>query len=563
MKSKYFYLTVLFSVLLAVLPFLFILKISNWSYPKIPVQITDDSIFYYTRAMDVYKGHPFIGNPYVSEYKDSVSANFFVADWLWSAPLFLGFSINQTTFLNQIIWFIIFSLVLSRIFAEFDLGKKASLWGVLITIFSIYWYLSRPVAMQVVYPFFLGFILLLFLFIKNPNSWKRRIALGIYSGIALYMYTYLAYIMAIIYVLVFGYYLFKTDKKSAISIFISGSISLILAIPFIYYTWLQTTQLYYSETVTRLGLLYTHSLSSTSLVYFFICFLIFISTYLYKEFFTKEQIFIIRIVDIALVLAILSNTVIGIDFELAQHIGRFVDLYICIFLFIFFVKVFKNGHWRTFKQLVPGVIFVFIIISIIGGQVGVWKRINNKLFINDSYAEPLSWLKDNTKPGSVILANDSISEYIPLLTNDYVVFNNYVGFHIMSDGEVEDRYLVSRMYSGLDLSQIKNDFRKFAGVGNAVHQYNLANRNSKICFIFKRFLKDLSCKPLIGPYDIKGEEYFNDLKLSYDLILDKKNDKLKEYGVSYILVDKEYDKWNFLKSAKLVWSDDRYFIYKI
>ncbi len=561
MNSKYLHLTLFFSILVAIMPFLLILKISNWSYPQIPVQITDDSIFYYTRAVDVYKGHPFIGNPYVLEHQDSVSANFFVADWLWSAPLFLRFTINQAIFINQILWFIVFSLLLWRIFIEFDLGEKASFWGVLSTIFAVYWYLSRPIAMQVVYPFFLGFVLLLFLFIKNPDSRKRRVSLGLYSGLALYMYTYLAYIMAIAYVLIFLNYLFKFDKKNIISVFISGFMSLILALPFIYYTLLQTTQLYYSETLERLGLLYTHSLSSAGLIYSLVLFFIIIITYLNRKYFSKEQFFLFQIMSIGLIISLLSGIITGIDFELAQHIGRFVDLYICIFLFVILMKVYWNGGGYDWRPLLPLMVILFFLINVKSGQFGVWKRINNKLLVNESYIEPLLWLRDNAKAGSVVLANDDISEYIPLLTNNYVVFNNYVGFHIVSDDEVTDRYLVSRIYSGLTLDQIKTDFRKYAGVGNAIHQYNLINRTSKECIVFKRLISSLFCDSLIGPYDIKGDKYFNDLNLNFESILKKPTDKLNEYSVSYVLIDMDNDKWKIPRYLKLIWSNERYSIY--
>ena len=181
-KYKHIYITVFISLFLAVLPFLYILKTSNGSYPKIPVEIVDDSIYYFTRAVDVFRGHPFVGNPYVLEHKDSVSALFFVSDWIWSTPLFLGFSIIATIFVNQLLWFVITSLLLYWIFYLFSVSKKFLPYCVSLVLICVYWYLARPVAMQIIFPIFLGFIISLFYFILgckyiNRFIWKLFLVL--------------------------------------------------------------------------------------------------------------------------------------------------------------------------------------------------------------------------------------------------------------------------------------------------------------------------------------------------------------------------------------------------
>ncbi len=342
MKNKHLYLVVAVSFIFAILPFVFVYNINDYSYPKIPIQHTDDSLFYYSRIIDVYKGNYFIGNPYVLEHKDNVSPNFFVADWVSSAPLFLGFSLGQTIILNQILWFVVFGVLLFYLLRLLGLSDKFLVSGVVFGFLAIYWYMARPISMQVIYPFFLGFLILLYLFIENPTSKKRQLFLGVYAGLSLYMYTYLAQIMALVFIIIFLYsFIFRFDSWR--SIFKTGLISFVLAMPFIFYTWKQISADYYQETLVRLGLLNTHMLGGAGVYYLLLCSLLLIMVYIGREYFNKDSFYFFQLTSFTLLLTVVSNVFTGIDLELAVHVGRFIELWFVIVFIIFSQKLYVGS----------------------------------------------------------------------------------------------------------------------------------------------------------------------------------------------------------------------------
>ncbi len=221
--------------------------------------------------------------------------------------------------------------------------------------------------------------------------------------------------------------------------------------------------------------------------------------------------------------------------------------------------VLNNKKTSTALLLVSIVPLLFLLRY----QINVFGRINGSLLEDQRYSSALSWLKDNTEKNSVILANDSISAYIPMLTDNYILFNHYVGFHIMSDYEVEERYLVSRMFSGLTKEQLKTDFRKYAGVGNSIHQVNFINRKIRICLKLKSILTNLNCGNLISVYDMKGESYFDALMERYYVIKKDPKKFLDMYRVSYVVVDKQKDVYLLPKAYKLIWSSEDFSVFVV
>ncbi len=561
MKYKHLFTAALICIIFALLPFVCIYIIGNGSYPNIPLEITDDSLYYFTRAIDVSSGHLFIGNPYIFEHKDSVSAAFFVADWIWAMPLLLGFSIFWTIVINQIFWFIVFGLLLYWIFSLFFIPQKISFLAIIFCTFLSYWYLSRPVAMQVVFPFFLGFIITLYYFIKDPNSWKNRVFFGVCAGFSLYIYTYLAEIIALIFVFIFVFSLLERFKKWR-GIFYSGLLSLILALPFLGYTWLQINTEFYSETLVRLGLLYTHMIGGAGLFYFILSVFLCIWIYKSKSYFSDTEFYFLEIISGVLAITVISNIFTGIDFELAVHVGRFIDLW----LTIAFIVIIYRLKFQDIKKNKIFVLFLTLPIILLSHlfiyEINIWRSIDKNLFANEAYEAPLLWLKNNTSKESVILANDSFSEYVYLISGNYVLFSPYVSFQVMSNKEVEDRYLASRIFDDLSLEQIRDDFRKFAGVGNAIHQANLLNRPGRLCFVVKNILDNIDCPSLVNPHDLKGESYFEDMKSNYDALVKNPKETLKKYHVSHIVIDEQNDKWIIPKSLRLIWHNERFKIFK-
>ncbi len=85
------------------------------------------------------------------------------------------------------------------------------------------------------------------------------------------------------------------------------------------------------------------------------------------------------------------------------------------------------------------------------------------------YAGAIHWLKKNVSEPSVVMANDRISGYIPIMTQHYVLFHPSGALQMVSDIELEERYLVSRFpFEVVTKVTIERDVKLFGGAGKAL-----------------------------------------------------------------------------------------------
>jgi hypothetical protein len=127
---------------------------------------------------------------------------------------------------------------------------------------------------------------------------------------------------------------------------------------------------------------------------------------------------------------------------------------------------------------------------------------------------------------------------------------------LASNQEIEERYLVSRVFSSLSLDEIKQDFRKYAGVGNAVHKSKVKNREGYICVFTKKILNNINCDDQINsnPYDLVGDKYFDELMNKYVYVKNNYQKYLEKYRVDFVVVNNT-DNWTLPSSYNLVWKD--------
>lgn len=222
-------------------------------------------------------------------------------------------------------------------------------------------------------------------------------------------------------------------------------------------------------------------------------------------------------------------------------------------------KYFSN---KSIVKIFALACLLFFVFSSIKYQFGVWKSVSSVNLASEKYAPLIYWFEQNGEKNSVILANDNVSNYIPLLTDKYILFNHYVSFHIMSDYEVEERYLVSMVFTKLTKEKLINDFREYSGVGNSIHEINLLNRKNKLCIKSEFLLGDLNCGRFFDIYSFKGDSYFNNLMDRYYVIKKDPKKFLDMYNVSFILKDTKDKDWIIPKNFKLLFADDKFEVYK-
>lgn len=565
MRNKSFVYSVSISFVLAIAPFILIFFVSNGNYPKLPVEIVSDSMYYWSRTADVSKGNIFIGNPYIKENKNEVSPAFFLSDWLGAIPLLLGFGVQTSIIINQIFWFLVFGVFLYYLFKFFDVSQKYIPWAVSFVTLSVYWYLSRPVAMQVIYPIFLLWLVSFGAYLKNPKSRKNIILLGLATALSAYAYTYLAQIIFAVFCVALIATFFPRFKEHR-SLWFSAPIAGLLSIPFLLYTWKQIHHPLYFETMARIGLIHTRMIGTPAVWYSLLVILSLILVYSYRDKFSNAELYLIVPFSLGLIISTLSNVLTGIDLETALHVGRFVELWSAIMLWVIFQKFQKGSFCKTFLFGLYVVLFIGSLLL----QLRVWgdmpKVINNHLFNNEPYNEAIDWLKNNAPKESIILADDSLSGFIPIMTEDYLLFHPHASLQIDSDQAVQDRYLASRIFQDLSLEDIKNDMPKYAGNGLAAHRYMVYNRNVKVCRWLHLDLFGKNCGEIQTSSSFTGEKYFSDMKKRYDLFKKTPLSVLQKYNVSYVVLDKQEDTWTIPKEitqGSPVFNSDRFEIFMI
>ncbi len=560
-KHKYFSYTLLFAIFLGFLPT--IMLISKYGYyPRIPLEIMDDTLYYLGRVREVLMGNYFIGNSYLVEKVGEVTTAFFVADWIYSIPffgiVFFGLPIAIGLVFSEAFWTVTTSILLYFLYKKLDIEDRYMPLVVTFSLLSVLFYILRPVTMAVVYPVFILFLISFLAWLNDPTNNKNKIYLTLSSTLSFYVYTYLWQLVLVVLGLTFLLSLFT--KKSIKELFVVLISTLFLSLPVFVYTWRQLNSEFYFETLNRVGLINTHSLGSSAFLYTFLLFVCLFLIYVFKkrELINNVIFIFFGIITFSLIITGISNVITGKDLELAVHVGRFTELYIAIFVTFSFWVLYVNRD-KVNKLIYLPVLFLFCYSSYLIYLTSIIAVRSLPVQNNDYIYELISFI--NTLPEkSVILANDSVSSYIPVMTKSYVAFHPNAELYLASNDEIEERYLVSRIFIDLDKAQLKSDFRKYAGVGNAVHKAKIVNRNAKICGYIKSVVS-LNCNTsTTTSYLLKGELYFDELIERYKFIKKNSGKFLDMYGVHYILVAQN-ESWILPGDLKLVWSNQDYFVY--
>lgn len=530
MKTKVISTFIGICVLLMLAPWGMLALINHGSF-TVPPEFMDDSGYYYARMQAVADGHPFIGNPYFKEHADAMASAFFGADWIASIPLFLHVPLLPAALLNLALstaLFVTLSLMLLRLLG---LSSRWQMAGALALLVTGYWLLLRPVAMQVVFPSFLFFLVGYLAWLQNPASKKRLALFVVSSALTFYLYTYLWQIVTIVIGLT--HILFLTpSRRRYLSLIVADIAITILIAPIIWYTYLQLQNPDYWETVTRIGYIATHTFGSAAVLNLALIVLAFVLLLAAgHRALTRPSIIFFTVTGAALVIASFSNMLTGKDLETAVHMARFVEVWAALTVsYAAFLYIERKGSDNA--DALPITICVLLGVLLIGNLTTVYDRTDEYLR-GETYRDVLVWLNENTPAHSVVLADDRLSYYIPVATHDFVLFQPDGGLYLVPNTEVENRYLASRLFSEVTEEQLKNDFRLYAGVGNAVHHYKVANRESSLC----RALHFDGCAASFADgVDDRGEEYFQELYARYQAMQRAPRETLAAYGVDYVIL---------------------------
>lgn len=573
---------VLIALLATLIPAIFVIyQVGGWkNWQGILPGGTTDSRYYYARIHEVIDGHPLIGNPYVYENRDAIAPAQFLPDIVSAVPMLLGLPFNLGVIVNLFAWSFIFLILIYRLFRLLLVPKWwAFLWSV-ITYIGVYSFVIKPTVMQIVYPVFLAFLIAFLKFLYEPHNRRAQFLLSVVAALAFYTYAYLSYIVLFTLTFIFFWYLSTRRFKEFRSLIVSGILAALMLVPFGVFTFMQISDPYYLELFRRLGLVYTHIPAIEA--YFFGRWIIMglvILGLLWK--FSPKDLPAGRQGDkedsvrkvfwfatgTALFAGLILNVVTGVEFTLAIHIGRFVRVWMTL---IFGMVLYEWYYSRPDK--LSSVTYVIITMLLLILSVGVISNVSRGFsFFNynsrgddiadsQTYASPLKWLALHEPEESVIWANDSIAQYIPIMTRHYPMFAPQDILHSIKAQDLETRYLLSRSFDNLTIEDLKRDFGLHSGGGPAKEQPLAQNRQAWLCTKAKYLFNDLQCPPYTDPVTYQGDEYFESMLQRYGVVKSNRDTLLKDFSVKYFIVDRANDSIDQVPLNKAIYDDGRFAI---
>lgn len=580
---------VLVSIIFTSLAFFDVVKSKNFTWDKPNSVLLPYSGYYLDRLKEIGDGNVFLGNPYFIEHAKEIPPAFFVADWMNYVPMFFGLNMAYGIILNLFLWSLIFMFLSFTIFKKMGISNWVSVFGSVITYLAGYSLIIAPVSMQTIYPFYLISLLALYVWFDDQDNPKKQIFLAVALSLCFYVYTYLWQITLSTCLLFIGYLLLTKKYKSLFNLLKILGLAFILSIPLFIYTYKQITHPYYWESMRRIGLIKTH-LPTAEVYYSCRWIVLSLILWLWIRFIKKDIVLnkdyvlmsvYFSITGIALMGVSSSNLITGKELELAQHIVRFIKVWLAISFVSYSYFLYQNietlKSCKAYKNLVALTIALFVLAFGIFGYIKdsslyyIFHRDNYDLQIKnfDELESSLKWLDSNEPNPVVVMAdyNADTNKFVTILTKHYVLFSDSGVLSLLSDNEATERYLLNGVINNISVTDIQNDYRLYAGNGHALHEYKTHNRNVRICQMLRLYSFGYDCGKIEDKVSFAGEAYFNNLYTQYkNEIIPNLTQEMKKFKVEYILLDNNKSlnpNLKKIKTIKEVYRNSSYVVYKV
>ncbi len=568
------------SIFLSFLPALRLLPLAESS--TFFEAFTTNYSYYFARIHEIADGKPFIGNPYFFEHKDEPSVAFFGADWVASVPVLVGLPFGLAMYLNLLFWLCIFSFLVFLLLRLACVAEWLALLGTVVTLFSTYLFLIIPVSMQIILPFYIFFLCALLTWVKQPQSGWRSILLIIASASSFYIYTYLWQITLSTLLVVVILYCLKKEWSVVGRLFLIVGMTLIVALPEIFYTVRQINHIDYWDTVRRIGFVETYIPTLRAIKFSLWTFsAILVATLMRKYLSLNHSVIHIFILasGLALIGVSLSNFITGRELELGQHIPRFIVAWVPIVLALLVSVYLKYRKTNTTRYILEKYTLVALVILIgsfpfvtsTGYRYFLWGEqadaAKEEIVYRGKTRNAFQWL-DQHEPTPIVVmvipADTFAKETIPIFTRHYVLFSSTGILHLLPTKETTERWLLAHIAEQLTTNDFKSRMQEYAGIGYTTHTKTAKLRHNRLCSLVESIIgRQLSApcdKQTTSPFN---EEYFGVMLKQMEEMRRDPMSFFKKYHVSYLLLT-EPDLPAIFKKLPLVkvYADDNNTIYK-
>jgi hypothetical protein len=584
LKNKWLISCLVVLFLLALLPIVPHIY-SGASWQGVPSTFYQDA-YYYARLKEIKDGYPLIGNPYFYEHRGEVAPAFFIPDAISALPLLAGLSLPQTLAFNFCLWTLVFGVLLYILFRRLKLPEMWCALGVIFTYSQVYYWILRPVSMQVVHPVFILLLLAFVLWWQHPSKLTLILFLSGSAALTVYDYQYLAQITAVFLLGVGAYIIYMRDWARLRPYALAGIISVILTVPAIFFTLTQLDNPNYWDTMARTGLIHTRLPTAESLyialeilsVVTLICLIRIWTSIKVKSPIDSTVILHFIFMGGAIVFVGGSSVITGLDLETASHVSRFAALWLAIgtvlAVYLLYVVRHEFAALPSFKKIVIATSIFLVIVAnyrFAGKVPSMFLDMPGDIIAVRSYEAYMPALrfldKQDTEPKVVLVdPNSHLGPIIPIYTKNYVLYVNHGILHFASRDEIEERYLTAAAFTYPTLESIGNDVRSYGGVGVTYHEVNTINRPVKLCKLLRLPVLGYECGEMIDAKKFNETTFARMYKRYIEDVQPNLMVKLQKYHVTYFMKDMENDlafRPELIKNIKQIYSDGRFSIYRL
>ncbi|MDP2947280.1 MAG: hypothetical protein Q8N88_04130 [Nanoarchaeota archaeon] len=539
---------------LMILPFIYFQIKLGSDFRGIFPQIVDDEMFYYARIKDVADGHSFLSNAYLFEHKGGLPQQLFLAEYILAQPIKL-FDLNINT-AHLIYNFLLPAIAFFLTYLALYLISKSRFWSIIFSFFLFFGlYLMifiRPVSPQFNFIFWLSEFIFLWLFLEKRSK-KFLFLSALNFGLLFYIYPYYWTFYLIFFGILTAVYFWK-NRGLALKIAVIIASGLVLAIPYFYFNYLASRLPYYTETLTRIGMIYSHFPSGARIILWSALGLLTFGWFLWRKV-IKWDIKTIFFVSgiLASIIAVNQHLITGKNFEFSSH----YDMAAMFFLIFSFAYLWSN--LKVGRKLLS-VLLVFIVLIVTTGSLFEFSKkafiINEQAVYRQNYASVLEWLNKNTEKDSVVYANNALSGLMPVYTANNVFYHRNANLFFIFDKEVLDRFILNNFFEDFNKNFIIENDRSIFGV-RFVDAYGHAVQGNKLWRLL-----GIEPEPEIYLPNFEIEKVMARAKTLQAGDFKK---KLSRYRVDYLILDKERDiNWQISnKDFQQIFKSNDAIIYKI
>ncbi len=446
-------------------------KVGFSNFKGIYPLLSDDEDHYLTMIREVSDGHVKMSNPYISEHKNDPYTQPFLADlyYFGFAKLF-GITINLSALINDFILPAVSFLLLYCLLFRISDAKKSSLYLTVLYFLYFIELFNRPVNPQFSFVFLLSGLNIIWSIVSRDNTSKKiliyNVLLALVFGILVYVYPFYWMTLVVLYTLltVSNLYLTKDFKYLLKNWASFGILAGMTLLPFLLnFHELKSSQLF-EETTIRNGYIFTRVPGAfLSIFPLFIPILILIYYYLYSKENEKKKFYLLLMGSLILAGFGLNwqNILTGLTIQFTSHLYPVMVLFSIIIcqISVTFFEARKEGLLGGKK-----ILYLLVFLSL----AGVMYLQKNQLIYTartllvpkdmskyQKIADPIFWLDKNIEKDSTIYTlGDEYDWAIPIYTSGNVYFTNYAGVFLMSNNELEDRWVVKHFYDKVDRSVV-------------------------------------------------------------------------------------------------------------